>query len=159
MLEESLAQLGETGLAIALRSSFWLYPIANAAHVLGIALLVGGIVPLDLRLLGLWPAVPLAALAAVLVPTAIAGLVVVLVTGPLLFLVQPQDYAANPYFQAKLAVIAVAVGNALLLRRVPGWRRNDAAHLGVETRVRLAAALSIGLWPGAIFCGRMIAFY
>jgi hypothetical protein len=154
MLDAALAWLGDSQLAILLRGSFWLYPIVNSAHILGIALLVGGIVPLDLRLLGLWRRVPLAQLAAVLVPSAGAGVLLVVVTGPAMFLVQPQDYAGNPYFQVKLPVVAAAIANALLLRRVRGWR--DGAGAG---RLRAAAVLSIGLWLAAIFCGRMIAFY
>ena len=46
------------------------YPLANLAHLLGIALLVGAIVALDLRLLGFWPEVPLAAVARATVPVA-----------------------------------------------------------------------------------------
>jgi len=148
-----LGWLGQSDAAVLLRGSFWLYPIVNAAHILGIALLVGGIVPLDLRLLGAWQAVPAAPLAAVLVPMAVAGLVLMLATGPLMFAVQPGDYAGNPWFQVKLVVIVVAIANALLLRRVADWRQ------AIGGRVRAAAILSIGLWLAAIFCGRMIAFF
>jgi hypothetical protein len=155
VIDGLLADLGNSALAAGLRGSYWAYPALNALHVLGIALLVGGILPLDLRLLGLWRTVPAAPLAAVLVPSAVAGVVLVLATGPLLFAVRPEDYAANPYFQAKLAVVACAILNALLLRRAPGWRR-DA---GAGARVRLAAVLSLALWLAALFCGRMIAYY
>lgn len=158
MLDALLADLGETALAAGLRQSFWAYPIVNALHVLGIALLVGGIVPLDLRLLGLWRSVPVAPLATVLVPSAIAGVAVVLATGPLMFLVQPADYAANPWFQLKLLVIAAAIANALLLRRVPAWRER-AAGSAPAPRLKVAAVLSLGLWCTALFFGRMIAYY
>ena len=46
--------LEQGALAQALAGSVWWYPLINAGHILGIALLVGGIIPLDLRLLGLW---------------------------------------------------------------------------------------------------------
>ena len=43
-------------------SGVWTYGVVNLAHILGIAMLFGAIVVLDLRLLGVWRAVPLAAL-------------------------------------------------------------------------------------------------
>lgn len=51
MLGQWLAALEATELARALRDSVWIYPLVNAGHILGVALLVGSIVPLDLRLL------------------------------------------------------------------------------------------------------------
>jgi hypothetical protein len=159
MLDDILAALADSGLAVTLRGSFWLYPLVNTVHIAGLALLFGGILPLDLRLIGLWPTVPLATLSRVLLPIAIGGLILVLVTGPLMFIVQPQDYAANPYFQIKLALIAAAVVNALSLRLVPAWRNRDSGAARASAYLPLAGMLSIGLWLGAIFCGRMIGFY
>jgi hypothetical protein len=62
LIEAWMAELEATVLAAALRGSVWAYPLVNAGHILGVALLIGSIVPLDLRLLGLWQAVPLASL-------------------------------------------------------------------------------------------------
>ena len=75
MIEEWPAALEATPLATALRGSVWVYPLVNAAHILGVALLVGSIVPLDLRLLGVWRSVPLTPLWGVLTRTAGAGLI------------------------------------------------------------------------------------
>ena len=54
MSPDWLVALEATALAGALRGSVWAYPLVNAAHILGVALLVRGILPLDLRLLGAW---------------------------------------------------------------------------------------------------------
>ena len=59
MLEALAAALQATALSQTLRTSIWLYPLVNTGHVVGIALLFGAIVPVDLRLLGRWPQVPL----------------------------------------------------------------------------------------------------
>ena len=59
MLSQWMITLEGTTLAAALRSSVWAYPLVNAGHILGVALLVGGAVPLSLRLLGAWQSVPL----------------------------------------------------------------------------------------------------
>ena len=70
--EKAFAQ----GLApiVALRGSTWTYPLVNAAHIVGLALLLGGITPLDLRLLGLFAHVPLRTMVEITVPVAVAGL-------------------------------------------------------------------------------------
>src|SRR5512145_1609747 len=87
MIGEWLADLEATALAQALRDSVWTYPLVNAGHILGVALLVGSIVPLDLRLLGAWRSVPLAPLWEILTRTAGAGLVLAMVFGVLLFII------------------------------------------------------------------------
>ena len=65
--------------------------------MLGIALLVGSITVLDLRLLGFWRSVPVAMLARPAIAVAIAGLTLALTTGPLLLIVQATEYVANPF--------------------------------------------------------------
>ena len=72
-LESLAAALQASGLSETLRASVWLYPLVNTGQVVGIALLFGAIVPLDLRLLGAFRSTPLAPLVSTLVPVAIAG--------------------------------------------------------------------------------------
>lgn len=159
MLESLAAALQASGLSEALRASVWLYPLVNTGHVVGIALLFGAIVPLDLRLIGAFRSVPLEPLAAVLVPTAAAGLLLALVTGALLFATRPLDYVVEPLFGVKLALLAAAVLNALWLRLDPHWR-NLGAAVGVPPRPgwRWHGALSVLLWLGVITAGRLIGY-
>jgi hypothetical protein len=152
MLQTLVEALEGTGLSQALRESLWLYPMVNTGHVLGIALLFGAIVPLDLRLLGLWRGVPVDHLARPLVSVASTGLVLAVGTGTLLFTTRPADYVVEPLFGVKMALLALAVTNALLLRRVPRWRQ---ANGGTS---RAAGALSIALWLGVIAAGRLIGY-
>jgi len=153
-VEGILAAVAASDLATALRMSRWLYAAVNAAHVLGIALLVGAILPLDLRLIGLWSGIARDGLVRVLVPVAAAGLALAVTTGTLLFSVRAPEYAAISVFQAKLALIAAGAGSALALHLVHGVRLEGA------TRARLAraGALSMVCWLGALIAGRMIAF-
>ena len=58
MLMEILAGLEGSALAAGLRGSKWVYPLVNAGHIAGIALLFGAIAGFDLRLMGAWPRVP-----------------------------------------------------------------------------------------------------
>lgn len=158
-LESLPAALQASGLSETLRASVWLYPLVNTGHVVGIALLFGAIVPLDLRLLGGFRAVPLAPLATTLVPVSIAGLLLALLTGTLLFATRPLDYVSEPLFGLKLALLAAAALNALWLRLDPHWGHLGAA-LGVAPRGRwrLHGALSVLLWLGVITAGRLIGY-
>ena len=153
-MEALFAAVEGTALAQALRSSRWAYAGVNAAHILAIALLVGAVIPLNLRLLGVWRGVSREAVARVLAPVAASGLALALLTGPLLFSVRARDYSAVGFLQAKLVLIAVGVLSALALCRAHGLLLKDAP------RARLAghAVLSTVCWLGALVCGRLIAF-
>ncbi|MGS5085247.1 hypothetical protein ACVC7V_01915 [Hydrogenophaga sp. A37] len=151
--------LQASGLSALLRSSVWLYPLVNTGHVVGIALLFGAIVPLDLRLIGCFSRTPLEHLARTLVPVSVTGLVLALSTGSLLFATRPLDYVVEPLFGIKLALLSTAVLNALLLRLAPGWRRMELAQGAPHQRVwRLHGLLSIVLWLGVITAGRLIGY-
>jgi len=137
----------------ALRDSYLAYPLVNAIHIIGIALLFGAIVPLDLRLIG-WRqrTQSVDALANVLVPVAIAGLVLAVPAGLLLFATDARAYVQAPLFQAKLLFIGLGIANALALRRID-WRAAPP-----RGRVAVAGAASILLWLGAIICGRLLGY-
>lgn len=127
--------------------------------MLGIALLVGAIAPVDVRLLGAWPAVPLAHLVQSVLPFAMVGCVVAIVSGSLLFVVQPLDYAAKPIFWLKLGLIGAGVANALLLRRSLDWQwLTVTSSSRPPPRLRWAGGLSLAFWLGALVLGRLLAY-
>lgn len=150
---EWLAALEATGLAQALRHSTWAYPLVNAAHLLGVALLLGAIVPLDLRLLGAWPGVPLAPLWQVLTRTAGVGLLLAVTCGALLFATAATDYAASGLFLGKMAVVAVAIANAAVLHVI-----GDPAP-GPSGRLRIAGGISLTAWLTALLLGRLVGYF
>jgi hypothetical protein len=159
MLMEFANALQNTGIATALRQSFWVYPIVNAGHIVGLALLFGAIVPLDLRLLGVWRTMPLAVMSRILLPVALAGLALAVPTGILLFSVRATEYAATPLLWIKFSLIACAIANALLLRLSLAWAVAEHSDLaGTMPRLQLAGALSIALWLAVIVAGRMIGY-
>lgn len=158
MLDAALTALEASAPATLLRESRYAYPLVNAAHILGLAeKLFGPILALDLRLLGLFRAVPPQPLAHVLPRVSAAGLGLALLTGLALFSVQPFDYLAHPVFPVKPALIAAAIAHALGLRRTAAWRAMlDGGRIGA--RLRLSAAVSLFLWSGTILAGRFLAF-
>ena len=153
-MEALFAALEGTALAQALRGSRWLYAGVNAAHIFAIALLIGSVVPLNLRLLGVWRGISREAVVRVLAPVAASGLVLALLTGPLLFAVRAREYSGVEFLQLKMIFIAVGVLSTLALCRTHGFLLKDAP------RARLAghAVLSTVCWVGALVCGRLIAF-
>lgn len=144
--------LAATDIAGYMRTARWGYAAVNGLHVLGIALLVGAILPLDLRLLGAWPSVPLATLSRVLRPVAAAGLVLAVTCGVLLFLASPADYAALPVFQAKMGLVVLGTASALWISATGGLAQASRPVL------RAAALVSLASWLGALALGRLIAF-
>ncbi|MDX1656059.1 MAG: hypothetical protein R3310_12680, partial [Candidatus Competibacteraceae bacterium] len=131
-----------------------------AGHILGVALLLGAILPLDLRLLGLWPSVPVAHLARVLVPMAAMGLALALVSGGLLFSVDPRQYAALNLFRFKLLVILAGGLNLLLVHRNRAWRAAITSPTPTvpDRRLQLGGLLSACLWLTALLCGRLLGY-
>jgi hypothetical protein len=99
--------------------------------------------------MGCWRALPLAAFGRALARLAAAGFAVAALAGVALFAVRAREYAANPAFLAKLALVGLGALNALSLGR-PALRGGG--------RAALAGALSLALWAGAILAGRLIAF-
>jgi hypothetical protein len=159
-LTEVAVWLEASLVARVLRSGPWLYPLVNLAHPLGIALLVGAIAALDLRLVGLWPEVPTAALARATVPVAGAGLALALLTGPALLAVRATEYVENPFLWAKFAAVAVGLANLGALHASAAWRSGDEARGGARRRrFALAGAVSLAAWVAAVSAGRMIAYW
>jgi hypothetical protein len=159
MLTEWLTALQDVPLVVALRSGRWSYATVNAGHIVGIGLLFGAVVPLDLRLMGLWRSVSIRALARVLVPVAAIGLLLAVAAGALLFSIRAVQYAGTTLFQVKMALILCGIANAVLLRGAVQWEASlDRIDARPPLRLCVAGGLSIVLWLSVIVCGRMLAF-
>lgn len=143
--------------AVALRQFSTLYLFVNAAHILGIGLILGPILALDARMLGWAKTVPLLILGPFLSGTAKLGVVVAVLTGIVLFSVRPGDYADNPAFLSKIGLVLVAVANAVAVDRSRAWRDAIATN-EIAARLRVQAAASAGLWIAALVAGRWIGF-
>jgi hypothetical protein len=148
-----LETIGSWPGAVWLRQSATAYLFVNAAHILGIGLLLGSIVPLDLRLLGLFRRFPVDVLRSFLVRNAAAGLTLAIVTGSWLFSVKPAEYFANEAFRWKVVLLTTAIVNVVFQH----WGANVGAF-EVTRATRVRAALSLSLWVSALIAGRWIGF-
>jgi hypothetical protein len=152
-MEAVLAEIETSGIAQNLRQARLPYAAVSGLHLVGISMLVGASIPLALRLFGFWRDLPMPMFRRVLSPIAATGLALAVVTGLLLFSVRAQEYAENPLFLPKIALISVGAASAIAAHRA-GVFRGDAG-----SRHALRGGLSIFAWLGALACGRLLAFY
>ena len=143
--------------AALLRGSATAYLFVNAAHILGIGLLVGAVLPLDLRLAGCFRVVPLAAIGPFLSRAAAFGLAAAVLTGLWLFSVRPADYIGNAAFLAKMGLLALALCNVGLQHVGPGYRKALAGGV-VRPATRIGAGISACVWIAVLVAGRWIGF-
>ena len=150
--------LEASGLGQAMRQWLWLYPAVEIVHIVGIGLLFGSIVVFDLRLLGFSRNIPVKRLASHVLPWSAGSFLLIVPSGLLMFTAHASDFLTNQVFMLKMGLILLAGINAGMLHA--GAMRNAAQwDLGLPpARVRIAAALSILLWIGVIFCGRFLAY-
>ncbi len=136
-----------------LNANEWAFPMCEIAHIVGFALLIGTIVIVDLRLLGLGMRRQTAAeLLKDTAPWTLLGLVMVLISGPLIFFAQPTFYYYNKSFQFKITMLLIAMLYNWTIHRSVASRK-DPGGLGVAV-----GSLSILMWTSIIFAGIFIAF-
>lgn len=149
-----------SGLGTYIAESTWAFPTIETLHVIALVTVLGTIFVVDLRMLGLTSnkfAVTKAATDTL--PWTWGAFIVAAITGTLLFVSKASSYVGNPYFLAKMAVLALAGLNMMYFhfitwRTVEHWDR-DAS---MPAAVRVAAGLSIVFWLLVVFFGRAIGF-
>ena len=139
----------------------WTYGVVNLTHILGVATLFGSIVILDLRLLGFWGTVPLAALSRPTVTLAAAGFAIAAITGSGLLATKTTEYVGNPFLYIKFPAIALGLINVLLIHRSSAWKAHAVRELSAPERSQLArmGGMSLACWLTAISAGRMIGYW
>jgi hypothetical protein len=139
----------------------WSYGIINLMHILGIVMLFGSILLLDLRLLGAWRTIPLVALSRPTTALAAAGFVLAVASGIPMLSVKAAEYIGNPFLLIKFPAIALALLNVWLVHRSPAWQAHRTRVLvpGEQRWLAVGAGLSLIFWLTAITTGRMIGYW
>lgn len=139
----------------AVRESLWLFPALEAIHLLGLALLGGALLIVDLRLLGAGlTAQPIAEIARGAHRWLIGGIVVMIATGVPLFLSEAVKCYYNTSFWVKMATLPVAFGYTFAVKQPT--LRDPALRTSPKTRV--LGLLSLALWFTVAAAGRWIGF-
>lgn len=135
----------------ALLSSVWAYPALEVVHLSGIALLIGNLVLLELRVFGLGAALPVRELARLSLGLALAGFGLAAASGLLMFASQPAELLANRAFTLKMLLLLAAACNA-------GWFHGRGSLHKLDGLARVQMMLSTLIWLAVLVCGRWIAY-
>ena len=155
---ELLVWLENTSIANAIRTIPWLYPAFETGHYIGLSLLVGGILLIDLRVLGFKPELPLFNMQQLL-PLAWLGFTLNAVSGALLFTSDAVYFFSKYTFRIKMVLIILGGINAALLgRRVFREAAAGAPAPQPAASTKWIAFSSLIFWLGAVCAGRLIAY-
>ena len=136
-----------------LNESALTFPFLECLHILGFAFSIGTIAMVDFRLLGFWmPHQAPSQVARTLAPWTLFGLVMMLLSGPMLFLSDPDMYYLNHSFQVKMVFLTLGIVFNYTVHRKAALA--DASG----SRAALIAWTSLVLWAGVIAGGIFIAF-
>jgi hypothetical protein len=136
----------------------WGFPLCESIHVLASTFVVGSILMVDLRLLGLAARNhSVSRIIREVVPWTISAFALSAVTGGCMFMTQSSRYMNNRAFQVKLVLLALAVVNMavfhrMTVRSIAQW---DTAAVATPT-ARFAGGCSLLLWIGVMLSGRWI---
>lgn len=155
---EFLAWLETTPIANAIRTIPWLYPTFETGHYIGLSLLVGGIMLIDLRVLGFARRLPLKSMIGLL-PFVWAGFVINVLTGSMLFIYGATNFGTNKAFMLKMAFMVVAGLNALAFDL--SVRRSHGSWVAADRPPALVkgfATASLVFWVCVVTTGRWMAY-
>jgi len=140
-----------------MRAELWGWPLALTLHEFGTAVVVGFVLIIWLRLIGLCETISIASLNR-LFPVIWIGFVLQLITGFALWMTKPTQYVFDVAFTLKIAF--VVVGAALTLHLQGVIRREAAAWeaKGVSSRALRFAGVTLLLWCGVLVTGRLTAY-
>jgi hypothetical protein len=157
-LTDGASAVSQTDWAQTIAGS-WMFPLLETVHVFSLVAVLGTIAFVDWRLIGFaGRSYRVTSLSRQALPWTWGGFVLAVISGALMTAGQAGEYIANPAFQLKLLLIALAGINMAVFHLIP-WRTVSHWDAGAAPiAARLAGALSLALWVGVIACGRWIAF-
>ena len=136
----------------------WIWPLCEIVHFIGLTLVVGIAGFFDLRLMGFMKRVPVSA-ARDLMPLAIAGFLLNLMTGAVFFIGTPHQYVGNVAWWAKMSCLLLAGLNAMFFETTVGARTmNLGAGDDTPRLAKMVGALSLASWLGVLYWGRMLPY-
>ncbi len=149
-MAELLFAIEMSAVGVAMRASFWLYPVVNILHVLAIAALFGSVLLTDLCLAGAAAGGTANAVLRLSRPIMLGAFTLAAATGSLMFTADARVLGANPFLGAKLVLMALAIVNFVVFTRL---------HAKGSGALRPVAVVSLLLWLAVLVCGRAIAYW
>ena len=135
----------------ALKSSVWAYPALEVMHICGIALLLGNLVLLEMRVFGRGAQLDVKALASLSLGIAAAGFCMAAASGLLMFASQAAELLTNRAFTLKMILLTAAGCNA-------AWFHGRASLDKLDWVAKVQMVVSSLIWLAVVACGRWIAY-
>ena len=141
-----------------IQATYWLWPILEIFHFFGLTLLMGGLILVDLRMIGLFSDIGLEEVKKLL-PLVIFGFLVNLVTGVLFLFGDPSRYLINIGFQVKMILVSLAGCNAAIYHlKVESLFSNLNLTDRLPLVIKITGFTSLTLWTGVLLLGRLIPY-
>ena len=158
MLESLTSLIIDSPLNQWILDTYWLWPVLEIVHFFGLSLLLGGLVIIDLRLMGYFRSLNLETINN-LVPLVICGFSLNLVTGILFFIGDPMRYSVNIGFQIKMGLVILAGLNTLFYSwKIKPLLVNWGANSDTPNRAKVIGLISLSAWTGVLVLGRLIPY-
>ena len=135
----------------ALKASVWAYPALEIVHIAGIAMLLGNLMLLELRVFGLGSGLAVKDLSRLSLGLALAGFGIAAASGLMMFASQPEELLGNRAFSLKMLLLVVAGCNA-------AWFHGRASLDKLDGIARVQMLASTMIWLAILACGRWIAY-
>jgi hypothetical protein len=160
-VESLFHSIQSIGFLVDFRESSYVYPVVMTTHLACIAVFGGMILMTDMRLLGLaLQSYSVTEIVGNLRPWKRLGGTIMIAMGLLLGGSEADKYYINPFFWAKMTLLACIAVHALIFRPLVYNRTKEIdASPAIPTRAKVAAALSLVLWFGVLTMGRLIGYY
>ena len=139
-----------------IQETYWLWPVMEISHFIGLSLLLGGLLVIDLRMAGHFRSFDPAATHRLL-PLVLIGFGINLLTGILFFYGDPMRYSVNIGFQMGLVLLA-GLNAALYYWKVSPIMHGWDATTSSPPMAKFVAYASLTLWTGVLLCGRLIPY-
>jgi hypothetical protein len=159
------AQIENSAVGVAIAESRFAYPIFEGIHLIGLAVSIGLLFMIDLRLMGFFmQRVPVDKMLGNLRPFVIGGFVATFVTGGLLFWSSAERMLASPAFAFKLLFLLLACINAYVFefitapKHLPTLDFKSLSFKSLPRSFRYAGFASLTLWTLTIAFGRLIPY-
>jgi hypothetical protein len=158
-MQAFLTALEHSWLAALVNDSTWMFPTLEALHFIGLILLMGSLIVVDLRLMGVGAEAPLNGVIR-FIPWSMLGFAINFVTGVMFFASDPSSYYFNTAFRLKMLAVLLAGLNLIWFKRSihPLIVAAGDTHIELPPTAAVIGGASLLLWLSVIVFGRLIPY-
>ncbi len=157
MFQSFVTSIADSGLNRWIAETYWLWPVLEIIHFIGLSIMLGALLIIDARLLGSLRSYDTESIKR-LAPLVWFGFCVNLISGTMFFVGDPMRYSTNIGFQLKMLLILIAGLNVVVYQlqvrpQLTGWNT-----VSMPTIAKLVAIASLAAWGGVLLLGRLIPY-